>query len=151
MMQQSKWYALLFLIGAFVAGAAVGVAGDRTIEHNRPMPRGGGPRSPLDRMSRDLDLTPAQRAAFDTILESRQKQMRQLFAPIQPQMDSLMALGKVVRDSTHEQLRRVLTPEQRVRFDKMHEEMKKRGADARRRWDRDRGPGPDSGRGPGKP
>ena len=130
-MQQSKWYALLFLLGAFVAGAAVGVAADRTVEHNRPMGR-SGPRSPLDRMSRDLDLTPAQRGAFDTILENRQKQMRQLFAPIQPQMDSLMALGKVVRDSTHEQLRRVLTPEQRVRFDKMHEEMKKRCADARR-------------------
>lgn len=147
-MQQSKWYALLFLLGAFVAGAAVGVAADRTVEHSRPMPR--GPRSPLDRMSRDLSLTPTQRAAFDTILENRQKQMRQLFAPIQPQMDSLMALGKVVRDSTHEQLRRVLTPEQRVRFDKMHEEAKKRGVDARRRWDKDRGPGPDSGRGPGK-
>ena len=149
MMQQSKWYALLFLLGAFVAGAAVGVAGDRTIEHNGPMPRGGS-RSPLDRMSRDLDLTPAQRATFDTILESRQKQMRQLFAPIQPQMDSLMALGKVVRDSTHEQLRRVLTPEQRVRFDKMHKEAQKRGADARRRGDKEMGPGPDRGPGPGK-
>jgi Spy/CpxP family protein refolding chaperone len=148
MMQQSKWYALLFLLGAFVAGAAVGVASDRTIEHNRPMAR--GPRSPLDRMARDLSLTPAQRAAFDTILENRQKQMRQLFAPIQPQMDSLMALGKVVRDSTHEQLRRVLTPEQRVKFDKMHEEAKKRGADARRRWDKDRGPGPGRGPGPDK-
>lgn len=147
-MQQSKWYALLFLLGAFVAGAAVGVAGDRTIEHRRPTSR--APRSPLDRMSRDLDLTAAQRAAFDTILENRQKQMRQLFAPIQPQMDSLMALGKVVRDSTHEQLRRVLTPEQRARFDKMHEEMKKRGADARRRGDRDREPGPDRGPEPGK-
>jgi Spy/CpxP family protein refolding chaperone len=67
--------------------------------------------------------------------------MRQLFAPIQPQMDSLMALGKVVRDSTHEQLRRVLTAEQRAKFDKMHEEAKKRGMDARRRWD-GRGPGP---------
>ena len=63
-MQQSKWYALLFLVGAFVAGTAVGVAGDRAMEHNRPMSRGGGSRSPLDRMSRDLDLTPAQRAAF---------------------------------------------------------------------------------------
>jgi Spy/CpxP family protein refolding chaperone len=147
-MQQSKWYALLFLLGAFVAGAAVGVAGDRTIEHRRPTSH--GPRSQLDRMSRDLDLTAAQRAAFDTILENRQTQMRQLFAPIQPQMDSLMALGKVVRDSTHEQLRRVLTPEQRARFDKMHEEMKKRGADARRRGGMDRGPGPDKEPGPGK-
>ena len=140
-MQRSKWYALLFILGAFVAGAAVGVAGDRMLEHGRPSRH--GPRSPLDRMARDLDLTPAQRASFDTILENRRKQMRQRFAPIRPQMDSLMALDKVSRDSTHEQLRRVLTPEQRVKFDKMHEEAKKRGADARRRFDMDRGPGPD--------
>jgi Spy/CpxP family protein refolding chaperone len=148
MMQQSKWYALLFLIGAFVAGAAVGVAADRTVEHGRRMPH--GPRSPLDRMARDLNLTPAQHAAFDTILENRRTQMRQLFAPIRPQMDSLMALSEVARDSTHEQLRRVLTPEQRAKFDKMHEEAKKRGADARRRWNMDRGPGADREPGPGK-
>ena len=40
-MQRSKWYALLFLLGAFVAGAAVGVAGDRTLEHRGPPHRGG--------------------------------------------------------------------------------------------------------------
>jgi Spy/CpxP family protein refolding chaperone len=101
-------------------------------------------------MARDLDLTPAQRASFDTILENRRKQMRQRFAPIRPQMDSLMALDRVSRDSTHEQLRRVLTPEQRVKFDKLHEEAKKRGADARRRFDMERGPGADTGPGPGK-
>ena len=146
-MQRSKWFALIFLLGAFVAGAAVGVAADRAMRHGRPGAH--GPRSPLDRMAHDLNLTAAQRAAFDTILENREKQMRQLFAPVRPQMDSLMALSKVVRDSTHEQLRRVLTPEQRVKFDKMHEEAKKRGADARRRWDMHRGPGPDRGPGAG--
>ena len=137
-MQRSKWFALLFLIGAFVAGVAIGVAGDRALEHNRPGRR--GPHSQLDRMARELDLTSAQRAAFDTILENRDKQVRQLFAPLRPQMDSLMNLGKVIRDSTHEQLRRVLTPEQRAKFDKMHEEALKRGAEARRRWDRETGP-----------
>jgi Spy/CpxP family protein refolding chaperone len=141
-MQRSKWLALLFILGAFVAGAAVGIAGDRVLEHGR------GPRRGLDRMARDLKLTPAQRASFDTILENRRKQMRQRFAPIRPQMDSLTALDQVSRDSTHELLRRVLTPEQRVKFDKMHEEAKKRGADARRRFDMDRGPG--SEKGPGK-
>ena len=146
-MQRSKWYALLFLLGAFVAGAAIGVAADRAMRHGRPGAH--GPRSPLDRMARDLNLTTAQRAAFDTILENREKQMRQLFAPIRPQMDSLMALSKGVRDSTHEQLRRVLTPQQRETFDKMHEEAKKHAADARRRFDMNGGPGP-HGPGPGK-
>jgi Spy/CpxP family protein refolding chaperone len=143
MMERSKWYALLFLLGAFVAGAAVGVAGDRTLEHRGP------PRRGLDRMARELDLTAAQRAAFDSILENRRTQMRQLFAPIRPQLDSLTALSDKMRDSTHEQLKRVLTPEQQVKFDRMHEEAKKREADARRRFNMNAGPG-SHGPGPGK-
>lgn len=139
-MQQSKSLALLFLLGAFVAGAAIGVAGDRVLEHNRPRPMGR--RGGLERMARDLNLTTAQKAAFDSILENRQTQLRQLYAPVQPQIDSLDAAGKVIRDSTHEQLRRVLNPEQRAKFDKMHAEAMKRGADARRRF---KGPRPDSG------
>jgi Spy/CpxP family protein refolding chaperone len=135
MMERSKWYALLFLLGAFVAGAAVGVAGDRALEHRGPPRRGG-----LDRMAQELGLTAPQRAAFDSILENRRKQMRQLFAPIRPQLDSLTALSDKMRDSTHEQLKRVLTPEQQVKFDKMHEEAKKRAAEARRRFDMNGGP-----------
>ncbi len=136
-MQRSKWYALVFLLGAFVAGAALGYAAERAMGHGRRDRH--GPRSPMDRMSRDLNLTPPQRAAFDTILENREKQMRQLFAPIQPQMDSLMKIGKVIGDSTHEQLKRVLTPEQQVKFDKIRTESRKRGDSARKRWDM--GPG----------
>ena len=136
-MQRSKWYGLVFLLGAFIAGAAIGYAAERAMGHGRPSRHGS--HSPLDRMSRDLDLTPQQRAAFDTILENREKQMRQLFAPIQPQMDSLMKIGKVIGDSTHQQLKRVLTPEQQAKFDKIRAESRRRGDSARKRWDM--GPG----------
>jgi Spy/CpxP family protein refolding chaperone len=142
-MQRSKWFALIFLVGAFIAGAAIGYTADRAIRHDRPGRH--EPRSSLDRMAHDLDLSAAQRASFDSILESRRKQMRQLFDPIRPQMDSLMAIGKVMGDTTHEQLRRVLTPEQRAKFDKMHAEAMKRGTDARARWNSDR---PQPGRPP---
>lgn len=135
-MQRSKGFALLFLIGAFIAGVAIGFAADRVMTRDRPGRH--GPRSPVDRMARDLDLNATQRAAFDSILEGRRKQMRQLFDPIRPQMDSLMKIGKVMGDTTHEQLRRILTPEQRVKFDKMHAEAMKRGDDARARWDSDK-------------
>jgi Spy/CpxP family protein refolding chaperone len=100
-------------------------------------------------MARELNLTASQRTAFDSILENRRKQMRELFAPIRPQLDSLSAISEKMRDSTHEQLRRVLTPEQQVKFDRMHEEAKKRGADARRRFDMNGAPGP-RGPAPGK-
>jgi Spy/CpxP family protein refolding chaperone len=142
-MNRSKWYALAFLIGAFVAGAAVGVAADRTFEHRYPRE---GPRRPMDRMSKELNLTAAQRAAFDSILDNREKQLRALFAPIRPQLDSLNELGKGIKDSTHEQLKRVLNDEQREKFEKMRAEFKKRGE---ARQHRDKGRRPDSG--PGRP
>jgi len=138
MMQRSKGIALLFLIGAFIAGIAIGFAVDRAMRHDRPGRHKA--RSQVERMARDLNLSAAQRASVDSIIEGRRKQMRQLFAPIRPQMDSLMALGKVIGDSTHEQLRRVLTAEQRVKFDQMHAESRKRGAEARARWDSERPP-----------
>lgn len=138
-MQRSKGIALLLLIGAFIAGIATGFAADRAMRHDRPGKHRA--RSQVERMARDLDLTAAQRASVDSILDGRRQQMRQLFAPIRPQMDSLMALGKVIGDSTHQQLRRVLTTEQRVKFDRMHTESRKRGAEARARWDSDPKPG----------
>ena len=137
-MERSKGMALLFLLGAFVAGIAIGFAADRAMKHDRRGDRSRGSRSQVERMARDLNLTPAQRVQVDSIIEGRRKQMRQLFAPIRPQMDSLMALGKVIGDSTHEQLRRVLTPEQREKFDRMHAESRKRGDEARKRWESDR-------------
>lgn len=131
-MQRSKGFALIFLVGAFLAGMAIGVMADRTMEHRH---RGHQARTPIDRMAHDLSLTAAQRASFDSILEARRKQMRQLFDPIRPQMDSLMAVGKVMRDSTHQQLRRLLTPDQQVKFDKMHADAMKRESESRARRD----------------
>ena len=131
-MQRSKGFALIFLLGAFLAGIAIGVTADRTMEHRHGRREPG---SPVDRMAHDLSLTAVQRASFDSILEGRRKQMRQLFDPIRTQMDSLMALGKVMRDSTHQQLRRLLTPDQQVKFDKMHAEAMKRESESRMRRD----------------
>ena len=39
-MQSSKSYAVLFLIGAFVAGIAVGVTADRAYTHDGHVPPG---------------------------------------------------------------------------------------------------------------
>jgi Spy/CpxP family protein refolding chaperone len=134
-MQRSKWLALVLLIGVFVAGIAIGIAVDRAVEHGRPPRRGG-----LARLTRELNLTAEQKAKFDTILGNREKQICALYAPIRPKMDSLMDESTVIRDSTHEQLRRVLNPDQQAKLDKMHEDAKKRGAQGRRRGC-DPGPG----------
>lgn len=132
-MQRSKSYALLFLIGAFIAGIAVGVTTDRAFSrdgHDRRTPH-----SSLDRMSKELDLNASQRAQFDSIMTRRRVQMRELFKPLRPQIDSIQKIGKVISDSTHEQLKRVLTPEQGKKLDEMRERLRKQSAEMRARRD----------------
>lgn len=134
-MQRSKSVALLFLLAAFVAGIALGYTGDRILSrdgHRR------GERPSRDRMARELGLTPAQRVQFDSIMTSRRTQMREVFKPLRPQMDSLQKIARAISDSTHEQLKRVLTPEQGRKLDAMRERGRKRAAEARARGERDR-------------
>ncbi len=128
-MQRSKSYALIFLIVAFIAGIAIGITLDRAFSHDG---RGHGtPRSGLDRMAKELDLTASQRTQFDSIMAGRRRQMREVFRPLHPQIDSLQKLAKVISDSTQEQLKRVLTPEQGKKLDEMRDRARKEAADAR--------------------
>ncbi len=132
-MQRSKTFASLLLLVVFLAGGALGYTADK-IMRDRGHSRGDRGRPSIDRMARELGLTPAQRAGFDSIMDSRRKQMHELYKPMQPQLDSLMKLGHTIGDSTHEQLKRLLNPEQQAKLDRMRDEMRRRG-------DR-RGPGP---------
>jgi Spy/CpxP family protein refolding chaperone len=125
-MQRSKGFAVVLLLGVFLVGAALGYTGDRVIRgHGHP--RGDRGRPSIDRMATELGLTPAQRAGFDSIMDRRRKQMRELYKPIEPQLDSLMKVGRAIGDSTHEQLKRLLNPEQQAKLDRMREEMRRRG------------------------
>ncbi|HEU4879206.1 MAG TPA: Spy/CpxP family protein refolding chaperone [Gemmatimonadaceae bacterium] len=139
-MQRSKSYALLFLLAAFIAGAALGYTADRVLTNKH----GRGERPSRDRMARELGLSPAQRAQFDSIMNARRTQMRELFSPIRPQMDSLQKIAKAMGDTTHEQLKKILTPEQAKKLDEMRDRMRKREAASRARADSERArtPGP---------
>jgi hypothetical protein len=67
--------------------------------------------------------------------------MRELFKPIRPQMDSLQNIAKAMGDSTHEQLKRILTPEQGRKLDEMRDRMRRRDS-ARARGDSGKRQGP---------
>ena len=136
-MQRSKGFAVVLLLVVFLAGAAVGYTADHAMR-GRSHPRGDRGRPSIDRMATELGLTPAQRAGFDSIMERRRNQMRELYKPIQPQLDSLMKVGRAISDSTHEQLKRLLNPEQQAKLDRMRDEMRRRGGR------RGGGGGPDS-------
>jgi Spy/CpxP family protein refolding chaperone len=131
-MQRSKSYALVFLLAAFLAGGALGFTIDRWISHQH----GRGERPSRDRMAKELNLTPQQRTQFDSIMNTRRTQMRELFKPIRPQLDSLQKIAREMGDSTHEQLKRILTPAQATKLDEMRERGRRRAAE--REGDRDR-------------
>jgi Spy/CpxP family protein refolding chaperone len=137
-MQSSKSTALLFLLVAFIAGIALGYTGDRVLSHGG---RGRSERPSRDRMAKELNLTPAQRTQFDSIMNVRRAEMRELFKPIRPQMDSLQKVAKAMGDSTHEQLKRILSPEQAKKLDEMRDRARKR-VQERARGDSDRTQGP---------
>lgn len=92
--------------GALCVGAAVGVTADRVV--------GGRPRAEpaswLDAFAAELALTPAQRAAVDTVLDERERVIDSLVAPVRPGIDAARAAAR-------RQIRARLTPAQQVRFD----------------------------------
>ena len=121
----------MFLLGAFIAGGALGFTADRVLTREK---HGRGGRPSLERMAKELELTASQRVQFDSITRARRTQMRALWQPLRPQMDSIEKIARVVGDSTHEQLKRILTPEQAKKLDAMRERGRRR-AEARGRAD----------------
>jgi Spy/CpxP family protein refolding chaperone len=141
-MERSKSYAVMFLLGAFVAGGALGFTADRVIDvkHGRDM---RGPRAYRQRMAEELKLTPEQQASVDSLIEQKHRQIVALYKPVKPQLDSIAVLAHVVSDSTHAQIKRLLNPDQQVKLDRMR-------AGARRDLAERRG-GDTAGRPPGPP
>jgi Spy/CpxP family protein refolding chaperone len=141
-MERSKSYAVMFLLGAFVAGGALGFTADRVIDvkHGRDM---RGPRAYRQRMAEELKLTPEQQASVDSLIEQKHRQIVALYKPVKPQLDSIAVLAHVVSDSTHAQIKRLLNPDQQVKLDRMR-------AGARRDLDERRG-GDTAGRPPVPP
>ena len=136
-MDRSKGYALMFLLGAFVTGGALGFTADRVLGKNHD--RGGrGPGAYRQRMAEELDLNPQQQASIDSLMEQKHRQIVALYKPVQPQLDSIAVEARVVSDSTHAQIKRLLNPDQQVKLDKMRASARKdlgerRGRDSARR------------------
>lgn len=106
-MQSSKQLAVMFLLGAVLVGGALGFTADRVWGRDSAC---RDPRSSRALLYDRLELSAHQRAAWDSILDDRHRQFDSLFKPIKPQMDSIRSRGRA-------QIRALLTPEQRERFE----------------------------------
>lgn len=86
-------------------------------------------------MAEELHLNAAQKIAIDSLMLERHRQIVALFKPVRPQLDSINAAARAVSDSTHEQIKRLLNPDQQVAFDKMRDAARKEMERERRRRD----------------
>lgn len=113
----------LMLLAAAVAGGIVALALNRATHrpptagappaspHGRrgaPMTEGRG--DPHDRLARELQLSPAQRAVLDSLMTRQRDEFRALREETRPRFDSITARTRRAMDS-------VLTPEQRQKMD----------------------------------
>ncbi len=109
---RARMQGLILLVLAFLVGVLAGVAGDRLMSRPRPPePRPEGPRGRerLPKVLEDMDLTPAQRSAIDSILASGRPRNEAIMREVLPRL-------LAVSDSLHQGIRAVLTPAQVAEF-----------------------------------
>jgi len=110
---QPKSLALMFLLGAFLTGGAVGFAADRAVNRSRPENQYDD-RAMRDHFAKELNLTADQRRVVDSAFDWRRARSRELMKQYRPALDS-------VRDSARVLMRAVLTPDQLTAFATMIE------------------------------
>ena len=119
------WFAL-FVLAVFCVGLASGVLiGRRMVPppprsgmffpgEGGPGPgrgRGPGPGPLIDRLDRELQLTPEQRTQVQAIFDERRGRLEAV------QRD-VVARAEAERRALQQEIRKVLTPEQQTRFDR---------------------------------
>jgi Spy/CpxP family protein refolding chaperone len=144
-----KVLAIVAFATVAIAGVLSGAALDRYVLYlwGRPGPergefrpdrRGGGGRGAFgeigrglpppevnSRLMRELDLSPAQRAEIDSLLDRQAAKLREVRERVRPEIDSLVA-------ETEREMSARFTPEQRKRYDSLRKEMRPPSSRSRR-------------------
>ena len=103
-----KSLALMFVLGAFLTGGAVGFAADRAVTRSRPT-RQFDERAGRDSLAKELNLTADQRRVIDSVMDWRRARSREIMQLYRPMLDS-------VRDSGRVLMMQALDSAQQVRF-----------------------------------
>jgi Spy/CpxP family protein refolding chaperone len=141
----------LVIAAVVVASAIAGAAIDRSLMMRRPAMRpDGGRRGPpqaleqgrrtamLERMTKELALTPAQRAGIDSIFQRTDSSLRAIRRETQPRVQQMF-------ERSNAEVNARLDSAQREKFAKMHQKGRP-SRDGFRDGDRERGMRPDSAR-----
>lgn len=128
------------LAATFVAGALAGAAIDRIVsEGPRAEAHDDERRDDGDRERRYIidrvEMSKAQRATIDSLLDVRVHRMRAVWREVEPRLDA-------ITDSARSEIMDVLTPEQRAEYESMLERRRGDRGDDRRREDQQDGRDP---------
>ena len=130
-LRKSRLVAGVVIVLVLLAGIAIGFFLHHAMpwRHGPPGLRRGRPAAGpaagaikermLERLDRDLKLTPDQHARIDTVLTRREADLRALMLETRPRFDSIAA-------RTRSEIQAVLTPEQREEFAKIVKQMESR-------------------------
>jgi Spy/CpxP family protein refolding chaperone len=108
----TKLVATIVVLIAFLGGLAVGVIGDRIWLLHRPRVAHAITERILGRLDHDLDLTPQQHQQVKKILEAHAARMQQISEGVRPQIRQEI-------DQNNAEIARVLTPDQRAKFEQL--------------------------------
>jgi len=131
---KSKTSATLMLILTFILGGIAGAVAYSIYDTHvaAPARRAGARSAPhniVEEMARGLSLDADQKEKLKVIISKSRERYRSLSVQFRPQYD-------VIRDETRNEIRQILTEEQKARFDK-----KVREIDERHKTHNHKGPG----------
>ena len=113
--------AALLIVGALIAGVVLGVAGDRAWMHWHRPPRAPHFDRVVEHLDHALDLTPQQHESVKQIVARHGSRIEAISASIRPQMRQEI-------DAMNAEIEKVLTPEQRNKFQQLQQRhMNRRG------------------------
>ncbi|WP_337171493.1 hypothetical protein [Gemmatimonas aurantiaca] len=113
-----KSLAIMFLLGAFLMGGAVGFAAERAVT-TPVVPRVTDEQAMLDELDHELALNDAQRRVVDSVWEWRKTRSREIMRIVRPSLDSLRDSARILMMNTFDStqvagFRRLLERNQRM-------------------------------------
>ena len=110
--------AVLVLVLTFTAGFVAGVAVHRVLQRERHVPRHAATMM-AGHLDRRLDLTDQQRAQVEAILVRRHARINEMWSGMHPRVNAEV-------EATNAEIAKVLTPEQRAKFETLKMRMRHR-------------------------
>ena len=93
-----KSLAMMFILGAFLTGGAVGFAADRVV--SPPRPDVFNEATMVEDLARELKATPEQRVVIDSVWDWRRKQSREIMKTVRPTLDAVRDSARVLMMNT---------------------------------------------------